>query len=556
MHGREGSSKFVKTSVALSLLTLLLLTTIAFASISRMNAAIGDLEHKQIALFDEAWKVKYLDEALTHSATQYTLTKGDRKWKVRYDDLVVQLDAVLRHLQQNADPSVISNLEQVSTANDRLVGLETAVFVEVDKGEFDIARSLLAGPYSEQKTIYKDGIDRFFVAERANIDSQLHRAVLLSKWLRIASLIPGVSLAMAVLAIARGYNRSAKLAAAYDDERNQALRRQETEQRIHRALDLARNEPEVIAAARDILTAEYSKGDAEILLADSSRTHLRQVMSTDSTRLEPGCSVPTPEQCPAIRRGVLMVFEDPTNYSSCPHLRSRNVGGCHASCVPISLMGQTVGVLHGVTRADQTATELAFNARLLERLGNQVGDRVGVMRTLDRSQLQASTDSLTGLMNRRSLEQRVAEINDRGVSYSVAFFDLDHFKNLNDTYGHAMGDRSLQVFSKILRDALRTNDLICRWGGEEFVVALPDADANTAVLLSERIRESLVLALTTGSTPQFTTSAGVASWRHGEHLSDVVARADEALLVSKGAGRNRVTVAAPDGAKGTDRTVR
>jgi diguanylate cyclase (GGDEF)-like protein len=547
MHDKDGGSKFVKTSVAVSLLALLLLTMVGFASISRMNAAIKN---------HEAWRVKYLDEALTHSAAQYVLTKGDRKWKVRYDDLVDELDHVLAHLFQNADPSVISNLKQVSAANDRLVDLETAAFAEVDKGEFDVARSLLAGPYAEHKAIYKNGIDRFFVAERANIDAQLHRAVTLSKWLRIASLVPGLGLAIAVIAIARGYNRAAKLAAAYDEQRNQALRRQETEQRVYRALDMARNEPEVIAAARDILTAEYTNGEAELLLADSSRTHLRQVMSTDPTRLDPGCSVPTPEQCPAIRRGTLMSFDDPTNYSSCPHLRSRNVAGCHATCVPISLMGQSVGVLHGVTQGDQPTPELAFNARLLERLANQVGDRIGVMRTLDRSQLQASTDSLTGLMNRRSLEQRVSDFTERSVSYSVAFFDLDHFKTLNDTYGHAMGDRCLQVFSKILRDALRTNDLICRWGGEEFVVALPDADSHTAVMLSDRIRESLVRALTTGSTPQFTTSAGVATWRVGEHLSDVVARADDALMVSKTSGRNRVTVAAPDGPQRIDHLTR
>jgi len=123
--------------------------------------------------------------------------------------------------------------------------------------------------------------------------------------------------------------------------------------------------------------------------------------------------------------------------------------------------------------------------------------------------------------------------------------DLDHFKELNDTHGHDVGDRALRVFVSVFKSVLRPGDLACRYGGEEFVVALPNCDGENATRVCDRIREALALASLDGSIPVFTSSFGVAPPRLGATLQDLVAEADIALYEAKGAGRDRSVMLDP-----------
>jgi diguanylate cyclase (GGDEF)-like protein len=533
-------SRTVRASVAAALLLLTTLTLVSFAALTSMNRLATDLSDSRVRLFNNAWQVRYLDEVLTHSVAEYILSDGDIVWKDRYNAAVVELDAVLLELK-STNASATTPIDAVSEANTELVRLEVEAFSATDFGDTERARALLSGNYQDQKRQYQMGIDKLFEQERTAIDRDLARTVKLTQWLRFASLLPGFTLAVAVLMIGRFSLRASRMAAERDDERENVVRAQNTEQRIAQAFDLAQNEAEVLVAVREVLRAELLEGNAEVLLADSSRSHLKQALSSDAVSLLPGCSVATPRDCPAIRRGFAMTFDDPTSYASCPHLRIRDVDGCQATCVPVSLMGQSVGVIHSVSSNQLSVEHREENQRLLNRLATQIGDRVGVMRTLDQTQMQAATDPLTGLLNRRSLENRAADILGFADSYSVALFDLDHFKSLNDTHGHATGDQAIRVFAKTLRDSLRTTDLICRWGGEEFLVVLPGSDLGMAQMLSERVRETLARSLLAGTVPDFTTSAGVAQAATGESLQAVVARADTALLQSKSSGRNQVS---------------
>ena len=132
-----------------------------------------------------------------------------------------------------------------------------------------------------------------------------------------------------------------------------------------------------------------------------------------------------------------------------------------------------------------------------------------------------------------------------GYPLAFALFDVDHFKRVNDKYGHAAGDRVLSALGKLLGHHLRGPDLAARWGGEEFVVAFTSTDASGARTAAERLRaaiETVVVNDDAGERIPVTASIGVASWTPGEALESLVSRADHAMYASKTAGRNRVTV--------------
>ncbi len=165
--------------------------------------------------------------------------------------------------------------------------------------------------------------------------------------------------------------------------------------------------------------------------------------------------------------------------------------------------------------------------------------------TLGQVQALATTDMLTGLLNRRQIEQVMADEMARaartGTPLSVAVLDLDHFKRINDLYGHRMGDEVLRRFAGLIKAELRALDHSARWGGEEFLVLMPHVEGDQALVALERIRQKLSeLPMSEHESLRVTLSAGLAVWQAGESLEQVIERADAALYQAKNAGRNRV----------------
>ncbi len=159
----------------------------------------------------------------------------------------------------------------------------------------------------------------------------------------------------------------------------------------------------------------------------------------------------------------------------------------------------------------------------------------------------AATDPLTGLANRRDLFERAEGLLERArreeVELAVVVMDLDRFKLINDSFGHAVGDEVLKVFAGVARRALRPNDILGRLGGEEFAVILPGTDADAARAIAERIRRTYreVAETVAGQTVNGTVSAGIATREPGDGgISDLLRRGDEALYRAKRLGRNRV----------------
>ena len=165
----------------------------------------------------------------------------------------------------------------------------------------------------------------------------------------------------------------------------------------------------------------------------------------------------------------------------------------------------------------------------------------------------ATTDPLTGLSNRRAFlaaaERELARVRRYGRPAAVLMFDIDHFKRINDTHGHAVGDVALQRVAAACRELLRDSDLVGRLGGEEFGVLLPETDATSALDVAERLRAALAAAVIPapeGGTQSLTASIGVAvcEARDGS-IEHALGRADRALYRAKGAGRNRVEAEIP-----------
>jgi diguanylate cyclase (GGDEF)-like protein len=350
----------------------------------------------------------------------------------------------------------------------------------------------------------------------------------------------GVFVAVGLLGIAIVFAR--RLRRREHDERTRS-QRHEFEASLQDALEMAKTEPAVYEIVRDALTGSVPGIEAEVLVADSSRAHFHKVLDTSGMEPgdAPGCGVASPLECPATTRGHTLTFASSGALNACPYLKHGDALNHSAVCVPISIAGNTVGVTHatGPDGSPPSAPDIEY----LELTSRRASERIGMLRAFEKSEAQARSDALTGLWNRRSLENRVRDLQREGTQYTLAYGDLDHFKALNDTHGHEAGDQALRLFSRVLRDSIRPNDVAARYGGEEFVVLLPECNVESATIVLERVRERLALALTAGRVPAFTVSFGIASSSDADTFDEVLAVADHALLSAKAAGRNRVLVA-------------
>ncbi len=162
----------------------------------------------------------------------------------------------------------------------------------------------------------------------------------------------------------------------------------------------------------------------------------------------------------------------------------------------------------------------------------------------------AQTDPLTGLLNRRRMEERlneeVARFRAHGLNFSVIIADVDHFKQINDQHGHDAGDRVLSGVASVFNSGLRRGDAVARWGGEEFLLLLPETDLRSAEEVAQRLRVAAEQDLAQlGGLPQtLTLTFGVAGFAEKASIDACLKAADEALYRGKAAGRNRVVVAA------------
>jgi diguanylate cyclase (GGDEF)-like protein len=345
--------------------------------------------------------------------------------------------------------------------------------------------------------------------------------------------------------VLRPLQEQATAARADADAREQLLRADRNTQafhaRLHRALEMTKSEAGAHEVARRALS-DLVGGSAQLMLADSSEAHLKSVMRLEGPRPRSGCAVVTPHDCPAVNRGQTMVYANDRDLDACPWLVSRTDETTSAVCVPVSTIGRSIGVLH----VPSGPVDLPNPEQLtrIEAVAEQVGARIGTIRVMEQTHLQAATDPLTGLLNRRSVENQAQALIRQAAPFALAMGDLDNFKLLNDTHGHEAGDRALRQFARVMRTVLRQEDLISRFGGEEFVIVFPQLGIGGAASALRRVQEHLLLTVAGGSTPPFTVTFGVAEASQANSLEELIRVADAALFQGKREGRNRIIQAA------------
>ncbi|HUY63523.1 MAG TPA: GGDEF domain-containing protein [Acidimicrobiales bacterium] len=353
-----------------------------------------------------------------------------------------------------------------------------------------------------------------------------HRVSRARQWV----LLSGGILTLAIL-LAGGYAfRASRRVAALRKEHDDAVDLTDFEARLMRALDFTSEDRDTYQVAAKALSYVSAESQVAIATLDANQATLAEGLGATT------CAVRDPTRCPAMRSGAAVQFADSTAIDACPVLMAADVPGCSVMCSPVSVAGRDELL---VQLTGPVAAPPPFDART-QLVIRRLGERITMLRANARIRTQAAHDPLTGLPNRRSIEATVERLVTEKIPYTVAFADLDHFKDLNDVHGHDAGDQALRTLAGILTGHLRPDDLPCRWGGEEFVVVLPRCERQEAIGIMERLRSVLEVTSIIDVTTHATISIGVAEAWPDETFAQAVNRADEALRSAKAKGRNRV----------------
>ena len=349
-------------------------------------------------------------------------------------------------------------------------------------------------------------------------------------------------------------------------------------QRLSEALQLCLTSDEAHAAVARIVPAlaETSRGGF-LAVIDASSGCVERVATWGTLADDDSAGTMASEDCCALRSGRPYVVRGEDGRLRCAHVSSAIRDYV---CLPLLAHGETLGILH-VTLAsgeagrdsidestmqhDDEVTALyesnewpgpghdSARLALLRRAGGQIAVALANLALRERLEQQSIRDPLTGAFNRRyfeeSLRSEVLRANRNGRGLALVMFDIDHFKQVNDKYGHDAGDEVLRNVADVLHRAVREGDVVCRYGGEEFAVLLPEIPTEAARQRAQSIVDacrSRRVVLGKGRAGQVTVSAGLAHLLAGEGGAELIRRADTALYAAKHAGRDRLVEASSE----------
>jgi diguanylate cyclase (GGDEF)-like protein len=255
------------------------------------------------------------------------------------------------------------------------------------------------------------------------------------------------------------------------------------------------------------------------------------------------------EDCWALRKAKPYPLSDEEEGLRCQHLRLNPTR--HGLCLPLNAQGRVLGLinLRGVNRLLHDSSEHGdHQLKLAQMFASKTAQFLANLTLRQRLEEQSLRDPLTGLFNRRYFSEQLNIEFQRALRaktpLAALMIDVDHFKRINDRFGHETGDRVLKAIAEVLQQNARAGDIVCRWGGEEFVILMPGSNGQAARRRADEIRNRIKDQIDVIGGARVSVSIGVAAYP--EHACDpdgLIEVSDRALYAAKGAGRNRVTVA-------------
>lgn len=306
------------------------------------------------------------------------------------------------------------------------------------------------------------------------------------------------------------------------------------------------NLDELLGKVCDLVLQTFPVDHVVVMLLDedehlSVRAHKGELTPI----LPPGASLPvgTGMGMRALELGKTVVENE---VAFIPHYLASFVETRSEMCVPLIFFGEKLGVL--MLESANPHNFAQEDVPPLESVADICAGAIQNAHYFEKAQQLAYIDGLTGIYNRRYFEMQIAAEIERASRYdgrlAIIMIDIDHFKRLNDEFGHLLGDEVLRQVSSVFGQQLRKVDVVCRYGGEEFAILVPQTSGGNAVEVAEKLRRMVETYRFPGVPVKVSISAGVAEFpAHGRTRDELVAAADAALYASKEAGRNRVSPA-------------
>lgn len=458
------------------------------------------------------------------------------------------------------NPEQLERIRQIQTVlHERLAELERLALPDTDLAE--VREEVLTADlrYSRSRRLMVLGSE-IIEAERAVLETRradsLKQSRLLTAVVVVGILLPMTLLGFMMRSMLIENRRSRKLERRSRETVSEleALVRQRdrlSEQRrllgrYAGMLQSCQDLDEAMAVTEDVISELLPHAGGRCYLLRASE-NIAATVARFGVEVVPNLDMLQPNHCWALRRGQPHMTDSEHGHVACRHFESSaELGRTRTVCVPLTAQGVSLGLLHLNSLEDAAGSEM--DGALVEAIGEQLSLAIANLQLRQTLRLQSVRDPLTGLFNRRYLEENLSRellrCQRRDLPLSVMMIDVDHFKRFNDEHGHAAGDALLAHVGRILREHVRGEDIACRYGGEEFILVLPETDADSARRRAEELRSSIGNAAVhylLGTLGPVTVSIGVATFpMNGTTPETVLQSADQALYRAKNLGRNRV----------------